>query len=262
MIRLRTIDVEEGSVMGGGSISPEPETKGAYGMLFVALLVYFVATPLVDADGLLDLGLNLMLIGALLNALRMVAQDRRLIAIAVLLGLVAISEQPLLFLGVPLAQAITVQMVSMIVFFMVVAVPLILDVYRASVVSFQTILGACSMFLVMGFAWYGIFVLIEIAEPDSFAFAATHASDVWEGGDERMRYGRSLVARDQLLYFSFVTVTTLGFGDVLPVSSVARIYTTLAAVLGQFFLAVMIARLVGIHSANRRAVFDPGSNGR
>ena len=247
--------------MGEGSISSGPEPKAAYGMLFGALLAYFVAMPLVDDDGLVTIGLSLMLIGALLNALRAVVRDRRIVAVAMLFGVGAIAERPLIFLGVGLKPAIIVQTLSLIAFLIVVAVPLILDVYRASVVSFQTILGACSMFLVLGFTWYGVFVLIEISEPDSFAFAATHASDVWEGSDERMRYGRSRVARDQLLYFTFVTVTTLGFGDVQPISAVARTYTTLAAILGQFFLAVMIARLVGLHIANRRAELEPGSKG-
>jgi hypothetical protein len=166
----------------------------------------------------------------------------------------------MLLVGVPLAPAIILPTLSMVAFLLVVSVPLLLDVYRASVVSFRTILGACSMFLVLGFMWFGVFMLIEIAEPDSFTFAATHASDVWEGHDDHIEYSKSLIARDQLLYYTFVTITTLGFGDVQPVSVIARTYTTLAAVLGQLFLAVMIARLVGMHSANRRAVLDPDSD--
>jgi voltage-gated potassium channel len=162
----------------------------------------------------------------------------------------------MLLLGVPLAPAIIVTTVSMIAFLLVVAVPLLLDVYRAEVVSFRTILGACSMFLVLGFIWFGIFTLIEIAVPDSFAFAEAHVSDVLEGGGEESRFGGSLVARDQLFYFTFVTVTTLGFGDVLPVSALARTYTTLAAVFGQLFLAIMVARLVGIHIAHARPLGD------
>lgn len=247
--------------MGDESISsgPEPKARG-YGALFVALLVYFAATPLVDRGGFTNVVLHLMIIAALLSMLRTVAQDWRIVAVAVLFGAGAIASRPMLLVGVPLAHAILVSTVSMLAFFFVVGVPLLLDVYRASVVSFRTILGACSMYLILGFTWFGIFTLIEIAEPDSFAFTETHASDVWEGSDERVRYGRSVVARGQLFYFTFVTVTTLGFGDVRPVSVIARTYTTLAAVTGQLFLAIMIARLVGIHSAHSRALRDSDSN--
>jgi voltage-gated potassium channel len=241
------------------SISSGPEPKArVYGALFVTLLIFFAATPLVAEDGFIDLALNLMIIGALLNALRTVVQDWRIVTVAVLLGVGAIAERPILLLGLPLAPAIILPTLSMIGFFLVVTVPLLLDVYRATVVSFGTILGACSMFLVLGLTWYGIFMLIELAEPGSFAFAEAHASDVWQGSDEQSRYGRSVVARDQLFYFTFVTVTTHGFGDVLPVSALARTYTTLAAVFGQLFLAIMIARLVGIHIAHSRAPRDPG----
>jgi hypothetical protein len=246
--------------MGDGANSSGP--NAVYGVLFATLIVYFVAIPLVEHDGFVALGLNLMIIGALLMALRNAVQSWRIVALAMLLGFVALAERALLLIGVPLPQAMIVQTLSMIAFFLVVSIPLLLDVYRATVVSFRTILGACSLFLILGYTWVGIFTLIEITEPDSFAFAATHASDVWDGSNEDMQYGQSLVARDQLLYYTFVTITTLGFGDVQPVSVIARTYTTLAAVLGQLFLAVMIARLVGMHSANRGAVFDPGSKER
>ena len=62
-------------------------------------------------------------------------------------------------------------------------------------------------------------------------------------------------ARDvfsEMYYFSFVTLTTLGYGDVLPISRVARSFATLEAVIGQLYLAVVIASLVGIQ-INQRA---------
>jgi hypothetical protein len=246
--------------MGDGSNSSGP--NAIYGVLFATLVVYFVATPLVEHEGYIDFALDLVLIGAMLMALRSVVQSWRIVGLAILLGVGALAERVLLLVGVPLAQAMIVQSLSMIAFFLVVSIPILLDVYRASVVEFRTILGACSLFLILGFMWYGIFVLIEITEPDSFAFATVHASDLWDGSNEELHYGDSRVARDQLLYYTFVTITTLGFGDVQPVSVIARTYTTLAAVLGQLFLAIMIARLVGMHSHNRGAVFDPGSKER
>jgi hypothetical protein len=148
----------------------------------------------------------------------------------------------------------------MLAFFLVASIPLVLDVYFDSSVTFRTIPGACSLFLVLGFTWFGIFTLIEIVEPDSFAFGATHPSDVAELDDSSL-YGKSVLKQSQLFYFSFVTITTLGYGDVLPVSTIARTYTTLGAVIGQLFLATMLARLVGIHSANSRRLRDSDSSG-
>ena len=54
-----------------------------------------------------------------------------------------------------------------------------------------------------------------------------------------------------LLYFSFVTLTTLGFGDITPVSPLAQTLTWLEAVAGQLYLAILLARLVSLHVAAR-----------
>ena len=56
-----------------------------------------------------------------------------------------------------------------------------------------------------------------------------------------------------LLYFSLVSITTMGYGDILPVSALARSFASLEGVFGTLYLAVMIARLVGLHSRRRDA---------
>ena len=52
-------------------------------------------------------------------------------------------------------------------------------------------------------------------------------------------------------YFSFVTLTTIGFGDIAPVSRVARMLAVMEAIAGMFYVAVLVARLVSIHSTSR-----------
>jgi voltage-gated potassium channel Kch len=54
------------------------------------------------------------------------------------------------------------------------------------------------------------------------------------------------------MYFSFVTLTTVGFGDVVPVDPVARAAMILEALIGQFYLVVLVARLVGMHIVDMR----------
>ena len=54
-------------------------------------------------------------------------------------------------------------------------------------------------------------------------------------------------------YFSFVTLSTLGYGDITPVSPAARMLATSEAVIGQMYIAVLIARLVGIHISQKQA---------
>ena len=68
--------------------------------------------------------------------------------------------------------------------------------------------------------------------------------------------GEQGIARDVpvniLTYFSFMTLTTVGYGDVVPTSGSARAAVVLEAVLGHFYLAVLVARLVGLHIADTR----------
>jgi voltage-gated potassium channel Kch len=55
-----------------------------------------------------------------------------------------------------------------------------------------------------------------------------------------------------LTYFSFVTLTTLGYGDITPASDLARLLAMMEAMLGQLFLVIIVARLVGIHATQQR----------
>jgi voltage-gated potassium channel Kch len=54
-----------------------------------------------------------------------------------------------------------------------------------------------------------------------------------------------------MMYYSFVTITTLGYGDITPATELARLLALLEAVLGQLFLVILVARLVGVYTARR-----------
>ena len=78
-----------------------------------------------------------------------------------------------------------------------------------------------------------VFVLIEGLQPGSFALGDAERGTIWS----------------QLLYFSFTTLTTLGYGDISPLSPVARIWAVFEAICGTFFLAILISRLVSLYKA-------------
>ena len=101
--------------------------------------------------------------------------------------------------------------------------------------TLATILLAMNAYLMMALAWAIIFVAVELALPGSFNCCVDGARTPGWHAD--------------LLYFSFVTLTTLGYGDVLPLGSLAKSLASLEAVAGTLFLAVVIAGLL-----NRRSV--------
>lgn len=95
------------------------------------------------------------------------------------------------------------------------------------------ILAAVVVYLLAAVTFAQVFEILELIQPGSF-------SGVPDGGHPR-ELGNAL------LYFSFVCITTMGYGDILPISELARPLAVLEGVFGTLYLAVMIARLVGLH---------------
>ena len=122
---------------------------------------------------------------------------------------------------------------------------LLAQVFRRGRITHVRIEGAVAVYLMMGVAWAHAYHITEILHPGSFNFPA---GELFSMGDWS--------------YFSFVTLTTVGYGDVTPVLPIARTLATGEALTGQLYLAVMIARLVAMEMVfwQQEAVQNPGSN--
>jgi len=99
-------------------------------------------------------------------------------------------------------------------------------------VDAERICAALCVYLLTGIAFGGIFAALEATAPGSLA------------GPEPLDLGTAV-------YFSFVTLATLGYGDIAPAASAARALAVLEAVFGQLYLAVLIARLVSLYARER-----------
>lgn len=110
------------------------------------------------------------------------------------------------------------------------------QVFRRDRVDLNKIVGALCIYLLIGAVWAIFYQLLEDLVPGSFA-----------GVDGHQGYALSW----RLLYFSFVTLTTLGYGDVLPLTVYAESLVLLEAILGQFYLAVLVAGLISAYLSDR-----------
>jgi hypothetical protein len=110
----------------------------------------------------------------------------------------------------------------------------------------DTICASLCAYLLLGVLWALVYSTVSAMDPGSFATGPA-SSDL----DARLRFGdREMI---YALYYSLVTMTTLGYGDIVPTSAPARMLAVVQAVTGQIYLAVLVARLVGVHIAQSAA---------
>jgi len=117
---------------------------------------------------------------------------------------------------------------------------IIVDLFQRSDVNSDTILGAIVTYLPVGIAFMMVFQVLELRYPGSF-------SGLPEGAHDHRHAMAS-----SMMYFSLVCLTTMGYGDIAPVTDFARPLSVLEGVFGQLYLAVMIARLVGLHITRQK----------
>ncbi|KAA6185109.1 two pore domain potassium channel family protein [Thiohalocapsa marina] len=115
---------------------------------------------------------------------------------------------------------------------------LFLYIQRRGSPTNDTVYGGICVYVLLGYAFALIFILLEMLAPGSFAFASAPPQGTIE-------------LQSQLIYFSFVTLSTLGFGDITPATPPAQSLTMIESVVGPMFIAVFIARLVGVRTSHR-----------
>jgi hypothetical protein len=166
---------------------------------------------------------------------------------ALISGLLALPTLASLWLR-QLVSAVGLSQVALVLltlFLLYTTVTVLLRVFAEDTVTIDTLCAALCVYLLMGYIWGSLYGLIYLLAPGSF-----HLPMGWTPGKEQ---GIATdVPLNLMTYFSFTTLTTLGYGDVLPISGSARAAVILEAVLGHFYLAVLVARLVGLHIADTR----------
>jgi len=204
----------------------------SYAALLLVLLVYIVASPALR-EGSVRVGwVARILLPVLLLASLSVAMEHR----RQLVGLAALTVVLLLLdwtLPKDHPAALDVARHAIRALFELWIVLIVLrHLFRADEVTADIILGAACAFLLLGLAFAEGYALMEIAAPGSFKSA--------QGGEAIEEY------------FSLVTMTTLGYGDIVPVRPVARSLAALHAFVGQFYIAVIVARIVAMHVTSRK----------
>ena len=208
----------------------------------LAFLLLFLLTGALLSHSDVELAFNNVLLGVILLAsMFSVSQNKRFMIVG---GIFAVAT----FIASWLAQftgLVGVQLIALgagFVFFLDAALVILLDILSKRQISADELAAAVSTCLLLGIAGAFVFAFIELIEAGAIT--------TLDPGIVSHSAGVLLRPFDEYIYFSFTCLTTLGFGDLVPVLAEARVFATLEAVLGQIFLTILVARLVGLHLAD------------
>ena len=113
------------------------------------------------------------------------------------------------------------------------------QIFRAGPITADRIRGSILAYLLLGIVWCLAYQLVNMLVPGAFHFPE----------EQIAQYGR---LNHHLVYFSYVTLTTVGYGDITPVYPVARTLATAEGLIGQLYPAILIARLVSLELSQRQ----------
>ncbi len=210
-----------------------------YQSLFIALL-FFLAAPFLLPEELPNLMLPFLFMLMALAALSVAIRRRSLLVVGIILAVPATLAS---WLEPTEPSRAIVGGVAQLLFLGWVAGGLLSHVIRARRVTADILFGLASVYLLFAAIWGTSYGIAEALEPGAIEFPAGDAAPTADL--------HSIAGEKNRIYFSFVTLTTLGYGDMRPVSDMARLLAMLEAVLGQLFLVMVVARIVGIHTAQR-----------
>ncbi len=203
--------------------------------LLIALALLFVSFPFVEEIKGGDIIVSILFSLVLISAVLAVSNRRSTLVVAVLLAIPAIIGRWIDHFRPHLVPP-AVFLIAGLVLVAFVLINLLRFVLRAPSVSIEVLCASISAYLMLGLAWTMAYWLVDQLTPGgAFSFNTN-------GGPRSMNGFTGF-------YFSFITLSTVGYGDITPVSKIARWLAAMEAMTGLLYVAVLIARLVALYSS-------------
>jgi hypothetical protein len=205
--------------------------------LLIALVLFFFLTPFLE-----DLKLGDIIDGALMglvlvaSVLAVGGRRRSLLAMALLMSPALVARVVNVFR--PDLVPHWAFLVLALVFLLVVVVRLFRFILTAVRVNGEVLCASIANLLILGLLWAFAYELVAQVNPQAFLFNSPPGVE-------------PTMTRMNAIYFSFVSLSTVGYGDIVPVSGVARMLANMESMTGMLYVAVLIARLVALYSSSR-----------
>lgn len=212
-----------------------PWYQGPAFWMLVALIAFYVASSFTPpASGTGSAILNLLTVSIVLFGLRAFSKDKTVFRAGLIL---VVSFSVLSAVGQATLRDFDFRWnsIAVLVFFLLMMVALARVIFKTEQITVDKIFAAANFYMLMGIVFGLLFLLIEQTTPGSFTLTEV---------DKQHLPG-------SLVHFSFTTLTTVGYGNISPISNPARSLADMEAVLAQLFLAVVLARLVSLEITYR-----------
>src|SRR5262245_29828386 len=214
--------------------------------LLVSLVALFAVRPLIEPTGAGPIAFSVVMLIVLLLSLynmeveelvgdhaKLLEERRRRRIVGWTLALLAAGER---FGGLVVGNENWLEgigLASWFAFFLFITAGELRNLVRHRTVTRETISMSISVYLLLGITWGLLYILIFLEQPGSFRFPE---------GDE-VTLGHTFPV---FIYFSLTTLSTIGYGDITPVTLLARYAAVAEGIAGQFYLAILVARLVSM----------------
>ncbi|MGD9031503.1 MAG: ion channel [Desulfobacteraceae bacterium] len=203
---------------------------GRFLFLFISMVLMFVFRPFLTERLAIAYLMEIFFFLIFLSAVYAISQKKITLVLALFLVLVTEALQLLSYLkDNPFLDTLSNILGGLLLAY--TATIILLHLFSEDNITGDMIMGAICVYFLMGLVWAFVYSTLEFFQPGSFQMP------------------QGTVNQATFTYYSYVTLTTLGYGEITPISAPARSFALLEAMMGQLYLAVLIARLVGIHIA-------------
>jgi hypothetical protein len=213
-----------------------------FAVLFVLLLCVLLIPPYFEGSVWMDEIWHVLFTLVLLWALYTVAGSRQVLILAALVLVPTISSTWLA--GPEQAQYLAyIDNATNIVYFGLICVFLARYIFITRQVTQEVIFAAMCFYMILAVLWAAIYTNVELFYGNSFTFQGQFAAAAGIESENLFKH---------MIYYSFVTLSTLGYGDVIPAHLAAKNWAAMEAMIGQFYIAIVMARLVSIYTVEKQ----------
>ena len=222
---------------------PAPSREWRFTQLTLLIWGWMLVAPRLEDRWLVQLLLQAFLLHAVLMTLQANPEWKDLRGVILGLWGLGLAGSTLTFLPLPSAwevHARDVEAASLLPLLALLAFGIVRFVYRSRRLTIDGIFATMLVYVIVALAFAHVYLLLLGWDPQSFSLPVPAA--------ERTRQ----LLHTDMVYYSLITQCSVGYGDILPRSDTARMIATIQAIIGQFYMAVVVAVFVGMYAAGRR----------